>query len=47
MYTNLGFRWASSVLAFIALLLSIAPIVLVWKGPYIRARSPFMRKAVF
>jgi MFS family permease len=47
MYTNLGFRWASSVLAFVALLLSIAPIVLVWKGPYIRARSPFMRKAVF
>jgi MFS family permease len=47
MYTNLGFRWASSVLAFIALLLSFAPIVLVWKGSQIRARSPYMRKAMF
>jgi MFS family permease len=47
MYTKLGFQWASSVLAFIALLLSFAPIILVWKGPYIRARSPFMRKAMY
>ena len=47
MYTNLGFQWASSLLAFIALLLSFAPIVLVWKGKYIRERSPFMRKAMY
>jgi MFS family permease len=47
LYTNLGFQWASSVLAFIALLLSFAPIVLVWKGKEIRKRSPFMRKAVY
>lgn len=47
MYTRLNFQWASSVLAFIALVLSFAPIVLVWKGPYIRAHSPFMRKAMY
>ena len=47
MYTNLGFQWASSVLAFIALLLSFAPIVLVWKGKHIRERSHFMRKATY
>lgn len=47
MYTRLGFQWASSVLAFIALLLSFAPIVLVLKGRWIRERSPFMRKARF
>jgi MFS family permease len=46
MYTNLGFQWASSLLAFIALLLSMAPIILVLKGRHIRARSPFMRKAM-
>jgi MFS family permease len=47
MYTNLNFQWASSLLAFIALSLSFAPIVLVWKGPYIRAHSHFMRKAMY
>ena len=47
MYTALGFQWASSVLAFIALLLSFAPIVLVWKGSFIRTHSPFMRKAIY
>ena len=47
MYTNLGFQWASSLLAFIALGLSFAPIVLVWKGTSIRERSPFMRKAMY
>lgn len=47
MYTKLNFQWASSILAFIALLLSFAPIVLVWKGPYIRAHSPFMREAMY
>jgi MFS family permease len=47
MYTNLGFQWASSLLAFAALLLSFAPIVLVLKGKAIRERSPFMRKAMY
>lgn len=44
MYTNLGFHWASSLLGFIAIALSFAPVVLVWKGKAVRHRSPFMRK---
>lgn len=45
MYTNLGFHWASSLLAFIAFVLSFAPIILVMKGKDIRKRSPFMTAA--
>lgn len=44
-YTNLGFHWASSLLAFIAFLLSFAPIVLVIKGNDIRNRRPPMTAA--
>jgi hypothetical protein len=47
MYTNLGFRWASSVLAFVVFLLSFAPIILVLKGKEVRRRSPFMRQAMY
>ncbi|KAK5128814.1 hypothetical protein LTR85_000147 [Meristemomyces frigidus] len=43
MYTNLGFHWASSLLGFLALLLSFAPVVFIWKGRQLRARSPFMQ----
>lgn len=39
MYSKLGFQWASSLLGFVALILTAAPIVLTWKGPQIRARS--------
>lgn len=46
MYSNLGFRWASSLLGFVALVFSFAPIVLVIKGKAIRRRSPFMRQAL-
>jgi MFS family permease len=46
LYTNLGFHWASSLLAFITLVLSFAPIALVVKGEDIRKRSPFMSAAV-
>jgi MFS family permease len=42
MYRTLGFQWASSLLAFIALLLSMAPVIFVWKGRTFRERSPFM-----
>ena len=42
MYKNLGFQWASSLLALIALFLSAAPIVFVWKGRRFRERSPFV-----
>ncbi|KAJ5562545.1 hypothetical protein N7535_003006 [Penicillium sp. DV-2018c] len=46
MYNVLGFQWASTLLAFIALTLSFAPIlVLIW-GKQIRDRSPFMKEAV-
>ncbi|CAG8177144.1 unnamed protein product [Penicillium nalgiovense] len=46
MYTHLGLQWASTVLAFIALALSFAPVlVLVW-GKEIRARSPFMKESM-
>jgi hypothetical protein len=46
-YTNLGFQWGSSLLGFIALLLSFAPAVLVLKGEDIRRRSPFMSEAIY
>jgi hypothetical protein len=46
-YTNLGFQWASSLLGFIALVLSFAPAVLVLKGEDIRRRSPFMSEAIY
>jgi hypothetical protein len=45
MYQTLGFQWASSLLAFIALLLSFIPLVLMRHGKSIRARSPFMGRA--
>lgn len=41
MYTNLGFQWASTTLAFISLLLATTPIVVMIWGPQIRARSRF------
>lgn len=45
MYTNLGFAWASMLLGFAALALTMAPIVLVWKGEGIRRRSKFISLA--
>lgn len=42
MYDGLGFQWASSLLAFLALLITIGPAVFVWKGRWYRERSPFM-----
>lgn len=46
-YTGLGFQWASSLLAFVAFLLSFAPVVLILKGKEIRRRSPFLKQAVY
>lgn len=46
MYTNLGFQWASTLLAFLALLLSFVPVIIIPFGSRIRARSPFMKEAV-
>lgn len=39
MYIRLGLQWASSLLAFIALALVLAPTVLLWKGHVIRSKS--------
>jgi MFS family permease len=47
MYSVLGYGWASALLGFVALLLGLAPVVLVWKGESVRKRSPFMREAVY
>lgn len=47
LYTNLGFQWASSLLGFVALVLTLAPVVLIVKGETIRKRSPFMRESTF
>jgi MFS family permease len=45
MYRKLGFQWASSLLAFVALVLSCIPLVLIKYGRSVRARSPFMGQA--
>ncbi|OCK78081.1 MFS general substrate transporter [Lepidopterella palustris CBS 459.81] len=45
LYTTLGFHWASSLLGFIALALSFAPLILMVFGQSIRRRSIFMREA--
>ncbi|KAF2469897.1 MFS general substrate transporter [Lindgomyces ingoldianus] len=45
MYSNLGFQWSSSLLGFLALILSFIPLVLQSYGRVIRDRSPFMRDA--
>lgn len=45
MYTNLGFQWASSLLGFVALVLTLAPIVLFFKGETIRRKSKFISEA--
>lgn len=47
LYTNLDLRWASCLLAFVAVVLSFAPVVLFWKGEAIRARSPFIKEAMY
>ncbi|KAF2086509.1 MFS general substrate transporter [Saccharata proteae CBS 121410] len=47
LYTNLGFQWASSLLGFIGVVVSLAPVYLLFRGPEIRRKSPFMREATF
>jgi MFS family permease len=47
MYRTLGFQWASSLLGFIALVLSVIPLVLLRYGRSIRAKSPFMKDAAY
>ncbi|PWY77285.1 MFS multidrug transporter [Aspergillus sclerotioniger CBS 115572] len=47
MYNTLGFQWASTLLAFISLLLTLAPLSFIVWGKRIRERSPFMAEAMF
>lgn len=47
MYRTLGFQWASSLLGYVALVLSCIPLVLLRYGRKIRERSPFMREASY
>lgn len=41
MYEKLGYDWASSLLGFVALVLTLAPVLLLFKGQSIRAKSRF------
>jgi hypothetical protein len=43
----MGYGWDGSLLGFVGIALSIVPVVLVFKGPDIRWRSPFMRESMF
>lgn len=43
MYTNLGFQWASSLLGFIGFLLGFIPLVFIWQGKTLRAKSPLLK----
>jgi hypothetical protein len=47
LFSTLGFGWAGSLLGFIGLALSLVPVVLLFKGREIRAKSPFMLDATF
>ena len=44
MYIRLGSQWASSLLAFVALALTLAPTILLWKGSVIRSKSKAIQK---
>ncbi|CEJ62062.1 Putative Function: YHR gene confers resistance to cycloheximide [Penicillium brasilianum] len=44
MYSNLGLNWASTLLAFISLALSLVPTLMFVWGKQVRARSTFMSK---
>jgi len=43
MYGNLGVAWATSLLAFLSLVLCGVPFVFLWKGDRIREGSKFCR----
>lgn len=46
MYSSVGYQWASTTLACIALAFSVVPIIVFVRGREIRARSPFMRESM-
>lgn len=47
LFSTLGYGWAGSLLGFVGLALSVVPVVLLFKGREIRARSPFMLDSTF
>ncbi|OAL03242.1 MFS multidrug transporter-like protein [Phaeosphaeriaceae sp. SRC1lsM3a] len=47
LFETLGFGWAGSLLGFVGLALSFVPVVLLFKGEEIRAKSPFMLDSTF
>ncbi|KAF3770833.1 putative MFS multidrug transporter [Cryphonectria parasitica EP155] len=47
LFANLGFGWAGSLLGFVGVAMSVIPVVLLFKGPAIRARSPFMSESTY
>lgn len=47
LFNTLGFGWAGTLLGFIGAALSVVPVVLLYKGREIRARSPFMLDSTF
>ncbi|KAF2029734.1 MFS general substrate transporter [Setomelanomma holmii] len=47
LFETLGFGWAGSLLGFVGLALSLVPVVLLFKGREIRAKSPFMLDSTF
>ncbi|KAG9201914.1 hypothetical protein G6514_005108 [Epicoccum nigrum] len=47
LFSTLGFGWAGSLLGFVGLALSVVPVVLLFKGRDIRAKSPFMLDSTF
>ena len=40
-FKNVGDRWALGILAFVSILYLAVPPLLVWKGQWLRKRSPF------
>lgn len=47
LFNHLGFGWAGSLLGFIGAVMIAIPIVLLFKGPAIRASSPFMSESTY
>ncbi|CAG8202654.1 unnamed protein product [Penicillium salamii] len=46
MYGTLGINWASSVLAFVAIVLAVIPFVFIRYGQWIRSHSPFSQRVM-
>ncbi|KAJ5116277.1 hypothetical protein N7456_000625 [Penicillium angulare] len=46
MYNTLGYNWASTLLAFVSLVLSLIPTLMFVWGKEVRARSPFMNEMI-